>query len=241
MLMPASLLRHIASAALACALGSSAAQAALSINISHHSTGFTLWEFSGSSNYLQASPGGKISGSTLDTIIEWKGSAAASDYVPASSYNNYTVALQSGSISVSVTPSGGSATTDFVDGLHVDHDNTGDDFGISLLSADIPLANDDLVSWSGAGVFAVDSNSLNAGSFTFANYGDGGIPVNSPFGSLDLSLAVQAVPEPTSCGLAALAGAALTARRRRSYGGDPVSPCGRGSARKATSCPWVRI
>ncbi len=208
-------LRRLAAAAFACALGASAAQAALSIDVSYHSAGFTLWQFTGASTYLESSPGGTLSGSILSSIIEWKGGALTADYVPSASYNNYTTALESGSVSLSVTPSGGSATTDFVDGLHVDHDNSGDDFGISLLTADIPLAHNDLVAWTGSAVFAVDLTKLNPGSFTFTNYGDGGLPVGSPFGTLDLALTVQAIPEPSALGLSALALAAFTARRRR--------------------------
>jgi hypothetical protein len=198
-----SLLRLLACAA----LGSTSAQAALTIHVSHHSEGFTRWEFSGSANYLQTTAAGNISGSALDAIVEWKGGAATSDYVPVSTYNNYTTALQSGSISLSVTPSVGSATIGSIDGMHIDHDNSGDDFGISLLSGDIALADNDLVSWSGFGVFAVDINSINPGSFTFSNYGD--------TGALELSLTVQAVPEPNSAALATLATAGLAFRRRR--------------------------
>lgn len=89
----------------------------------------------------------------------------------------------------------------------IDHDNSGDDFGISLVAADIPLAHNDVVSWSGSGVFAVDINSLNRNSYTFSNYGD--------TGTLELALSVQAVPEPHSFALAALAAVGVAIRRRR--------------------------
>lgn len=192
------------------ALGlASAAQANLVIDIYQDADpGRTLWVFSGSAQYSETNPGGVFAGGDLASIVEWKGVTPESDYV-TSFYNNYTTSLISGSVAVSVTPSGGSAILGAIDGLHVDHDTTGDDFGISLAGSDIPLSNNALVAWSGSAVFQVDHSKLNRGSFSFQNYGD------SAYGILPLTLEV--VPEPGTAALLILgvAGLVRTAMRGR--------------------------
>ena len=105
--------------------------------------------------------------------------------------------------------------TDAIDGIHVDHDSSGDDFGVSLTAGDILLANNDLVSWSGSAVFAVDINQLNSGNFTFQNYGESVIAAGNPFGTLPLQINVSTVPEPASIGLLTAAAVGWVARRRR--------------------------
>ncbi len=184
------------------ALGlASAAQANLVIDIYQDADpGQTLWVFSGSARYSETNPGGVFAGGDLAAIVEWKGVTPESDYV-TSFYNNYTTSLISGSVAVSVTPSGGSAILGAIDGLHVDHDTTGDDFGISLAGTDITLSNDALVSWSGSAVFQVDYSKLNRGSFSFQTYGD------SAYGVLPLTLEV--VPEPGTAALLILGVAGL--------------------------------
>lgn len=195
------------------ALGmASTAQANLVINIYQDGDpGRTLWVFSGSAQYSETNPGGKFAGGDLASIVEWKGVTPESDYV-TSFYNNYTSALITGSVAISVTPSGGSAILGAIDGLHVDHDTSGDDFGVSLAGSDIPLSNNALVTWSGSAVFPVDYSRLNRGSFPFQTYGD------TSYGTLPLTLAV--VPEPGTAallmiGVAGLVGAATRGRRAK--------------------------
>lgn len=197
-------------------LGSVPARGALVIDISRHSDGFTIWHFSGSANYVESTPGGKFAGGALNLIEEWKGSGAASDFVSTGGYNNYVVAPTSGSVSLSVATTGIGVQTDLIDGIHVDHDTTGDDFGVSLSASDIVLANNDLVSWSGSAVFAVDINKLNSGNFTFQNYGESLITGGNPFGTLPLQINVSTVPEPASIGLLTAAAVGWVARRRSS-------------------------
>lgn len=197
-------------------LGSVPARGALVIDISRHSDGFTTWNFSGSASYSELFPGGKFAGGALTLIEEWKGSGAASDFVSTGGYNNHVVAPTSGSVSLSVTNTTLGVQTDLIDGIHVDHDTTGDDFGVSLTASDILLANNDLVSWSGSAVFAVDINRLNSGNFTFQNYGESLVAAGNPFGTLPLQINVSTVPEPASIGLLTAVAVGWVARRRRS-------------------------
>ena len=196
-------------------LGSVPARGALVIDIFRHSDGLTIWHFSGSATYSELFPGGKFAGGALNLIEEWKGSGAASDFVSTGGYNNHVVAPTSGSVSLSIATSGIDVQTDAIDGIHVDHDSSGDDFGVSLTASDILLANNDLVSWSGSAVFAVDINRLNSGSFTFQNYGESLIAAGNPFGTLPLQINVSTVPEPASIGLLTAAAVGWVARRRR--------------------------
>lgn len=195
-------------------LGSVPARGALVIDISRHSDGLTIWHFSGSATYSELFPGGKFAGGGLNLIEEWKGSHA-SDFVSTGGYNNHVVAPTSGSVSLSIATSGIGVQTDAIDGIHVDHDSSGDDFGVSLTAGDILLANNDLVSWSGSAVFAVDINRLNSGNFTFQNYGESLIAAGNPFGTLPLQINVSTVPEPASIGLLTAAAVGWVARRRR--------------------------
>jgi len=172
----------------------SAAQANLMIDIYEYSTpGQSRWVFSGSAQYSQNVVGGKFAGGDVSLIEEWKGGGAGSDYVKTGAYNNYTTSLISGSVTLSVTPSGGSITQGSIDGLHIDHDTTGDDFGVSLAAEDIALSADALVSWSGEAIFDVDINKLNRGTFSFLNYGENPNVSGQIYGSLPLTLEV---PEP---------------------------------------------
>ncbi|MEB3200556.1 MAG: hypothetical protein VKK62_08535 [Synechococcaceae cyanobacterium] len=187
--------------------------------------GNTLWTFSGTSTYSELAPGGRFAGGALSNIIEWKGDSA-SDYVKSGTYNNYTTSLLSGLISLTVTPQAGGPLQGSIAGLHVDHDNSGDDFGTGLSGADIPLMNGDLVSWSGSGVFAVDIANLIAGSYLFNNYGE--TLQGSPFGSLPLNLVVSttpAVPAPLPVlGSAAAFACSRRLRRRIRRAGAGLKP-----------------
>ena len=158
--------------------------------------GFTEWTFSGSSTYTEVNPGGTFAlVPPLTDIVEWKGDAL-SDYVKPQAYNNYTPTLISGSIGITVTPPSGPAQSAIITALHVDHDNTGDDFGVGLSgSMAIPLNTNDVVSWSGTGIFAVDFAKLNVGSFSFLNYGETSTTSSQPFGNLPLTISVE-VPGP---------------------------------------------
>lgn len=171
--------------------------------------GQTLWEFSGSSTYVRGTADGLISGAAdLGLIKEWKGaSGTTSDYV-SNFYNNYTTALVSGSVLVSVAKSPSNVIVDNIDGIHVDHDDSGDDFGISLALADITLNDGDVVSWSGSAVFNVDFTKLNQGTYTLNNYDN--------TGTLALTIKVENVPEPATAvvGLS-LMGSAWVVRRVR--------------------------
>ncbi|AUB80139.1 hypothetical protein THSYN_03620 [Candidatus Thiodictyon syntrophicum] len=176
----------------------SAAQANLMIDVYEYGTlGQSRWVFSGSAQYSENVVGGKFAGGDVSLIEEWKGAGAGSDYVKTGAYNNYTPSLISGSVTLSVTPSGGNIIQGLIDGLHIDHDTTtptsGDDFGVSLAAVDIALSADALVSWSGEAIFNVDINKLNRGTFSFLNYGEDPNVPGRIYGSLPLTLEV---PEP---------------------------------------------
>ena len=180
--------------------------------------GQTLWTFSGSSTYTQLLPGGKFAGGALANIEEWKGDAG-SDYVKAGTYNNFTTSMISGAISLTVTPLVGSSSSGSIVGLHVDHDTSGDDFGVGLLGSDIPLSQGDVVTWSGSGIFAVDFANLNLGSFNFLNFGGSQAVSGAIYGRLPIAMNVS-VPEidpaSTSAVLALLIGSLGLFERRRS-------------------------
>ena len=178
----------------------SAAQANLMIDVYEYSTpGQSRWVFSGSAQYSENVVGGKFAGGDVSLIEEWKGVGAGSDYVKTGAYSNYTPWLISGSVTLSVTPSGGGIIHGSIDGLHIDDDTTrptsGDDFGVSLAAVDIALSANALVSWSGEAIFDVDINKLNRGTFSFLNYGEQPLPAEpgQKYGSLPLTLEV---PEP---------------------------------------------
>jgi hypothetical protein len=166
--------------------------------------GQTRWTFSGSTTYTRVNTDGVIAGGLLADIREWKGAGAAANYVVDGTYNNYVTGLVSGSIDVSVVRGISS---------NIDHDSSGDDFGISLTSlTDIVLQDQDILGLSGSAVFAVDFAKLNQGTFQFTNYDD---PLA---GYLPITLVVQAVPEPSSAllglGLIAATGSFRRLRRR---------------------------
>jgi hypothetical protein len=195
----------IAAATLSC-LFASAAHASLTVTVVPVAApaAHTLWTFSGSSVYTQLNPGGKFAGEPFGNIVEWKGDGG-SDYVKTGTYNNYIASLLSGSIQINVTPAAGLPTPGSIAGLHIDHDSSGDDFGTGLQGiVDIPLANNDVVSWSGSGIFPVDIANLNIGTFAFSKYGETASIPSQPFGTLPLTMNVQ-VPGPLpwlGCGLA---------------------------------------
>lgn len=171
--------------------------------------GSTEWTFAGSSTYTQLNPGGSFAVvPPLTAIVEWKGDSL-SDYVKTGAYDNYTPTLTSGLISLTVTPVSGPAKSGTITALHIDHDGSGDDFGIGLAGLStspantaIPLNSNDVVSWSGSGIFAVDFVNLNIGSFLFNRYGDSTL---SRFGDLPITITVQEAPGPLpvlACGVA---------------------------------------
>jgi hypothetical protein len=194
------------------------AEAGLVVTVTPHGTsGQTIWTFSGSSTYTESAPGGKFAGGALTNIEEWKGaSGSGSDYVVAGAYNNYTTSLISGSIGLSVT-SGGSPTTASIGGLHIDHDSSGDDFGVGLIGSDVPLSNGDIVAWSGSAVFAVDIANLNFGTFSFSNYGGSQAVSGQIYGTLPLTLKVVPEIDPASLSavLALVVGCLSVVERRR--------------------------
>ena len=198
--------------AVALGLGSSlllgsAANAALQVTVTQAGAplGQSIWAFSGSARYSEQFPGGKFAAGSLTNIEEWKGNAG-SDYVKTSAYNNYTPALISGLIELTVASLTGSTATGTIVGLHIDHDTSGDDFGTGLAGLiDIPLADGDLVSWAGTGVFPVDLANLNMGSFFFANYGGSSAVSGRIYGTLPITMNVQPAPGPLpllGCGAA---------------------------------------
>ena len=168
-----------------------ASHAALTVTVGPGAPiGQSVWTFSGSSTYNQQVPGGKFAAGGLALIQEWKGDSS-SDYVKTGSYNNYVADLTSGLINIVVAPLSGSPLSGTIDGLHIDHDTSGDDFGVSLLgTVDIPLADGDSVSWSGSGIFPVDLAKLNLGSFLFSNYGED--TQGQPYGVLPINMVVSA-------------------------------------------------
>lgn len=184
------------------ALLASTADAALMITVKQGSApvGSTEWMFSGSSTYIQLNPGGAFAVvPPLTNIIEWKGDAL-SDFVKTGAYDNYTPTLASGTISLTVAPVSGPVKTATISALHVDHDDTGDDFGVGLdgsstspVNTAISLNANAVVSWSGSGIFPVDITKLNYGSFLFAKYGASS---SSRFGDLPITINVQEAPGP---------------------------------------------
>ncbi|MCS5691879.1 hypothetical protein NZK33_07750 [Cyanobium sp. FGCU-6] len=209
--------------AVALGLGSSllmgsAADAALQVTVTQAGAppGQSVWAFSGSASYTELFPGGKFAAGGVNNIEEWKGDGG-SDYVKPLTYNNYTPGLISGLIDLTVTSSTGGVRTGTIVGLHIDHDGSGDDFGAQLDgSIDIPLADGDLVSWAGSGVFPVDLANLNTGSFFFSNYGESPTVAGMIYGTLPIEINVQPVPGPLpllGCG-AAFASARRLRRRR---------------------------
>jgi hypothetical protein len=198
-------------------LSSSLCYGALMIRVTNHpslASGQTLWTFSGSTTYARVNSDAVIAGGALAGIREWKGAGAVADYVVAGAYNNYTTSLVSGSVDISVIRGISSIVSNNLDGLHIDHDSSGDDFGVSLNSlTDIILQDQDILAMSGSAVFAVDFAKLNQGTFQFSDYDD---PLA---GTLPMTLVVQAVPEPTSAmvglGLLAASGGIRRLRRRQ--------------------------
>jgi len=195
------------------ALLASSAYGDLSVTVTPDVTpGQTVWQFSGSSIFSGTAVA-KFAGGALENIEEWKG-GAGSDYVKAGAYNNVTKSLISGTIGITVTPSGTSGVDGSIGGLHIDHDNSGDDFGVGLLGSDILVPDGAVVAWTGSGVFAVDIANLNPGLFTFSDYGgsQAGGPIN---GVLPITMSV--VPEPSTwvMGAGGIACAAWGAWRRR--------------------------
>lgn len=167
--------------------------------------GSSEWIFSGSSTYSELNPGGTFAVvPPLTAMVEWKGTAA-SDYVKNGGYDNHRTEIVSGSITLTVTPASGPAVSAPIQALLVDHDNSGDDFGLGISApASIPLTADAVVSWSGQGIFAVDMAKLNVGAFPFTNYGETTPTSSQPFGTLPLTIKVQ-VPGPLpllGCGVA---------------------------------------
>ncbi len=175
--------------------------------------GQTRWTFSGSTTYTRVNSDAVIAGGSSAAIREWKGAGAVADFVVSGAYNNYLASQVSGSIDVSVIRGISSIISDNIDGLHIDHDSSGDDFGISLTTlTDIVLQDQDVLSLSGSAVFDVDFAKLNQGTFQFVDYDD---PLA---GSLPITLMVEAVPEPSSAlvglGLMAATGGIRRLRRR---------------------------
>lgn len=203
------------------ALPAATSFADLIVTVTPNSTpGHTLWTFSGSTTYVQQAAGGKFAAGAPSLIEEWKGGSPESDYVVTGAYNNHIASLQSGGINLKVT-SAGTPSFGSIDSLHIDHDTTGDDFGVGLLgTVDIPLVQGDLVEWTGSGVFDVDFTKLNLGSFSFVSYGGstlgGGIT-----GQMLLTLNVNSssVPEidpgSLSAALALVMGALALKEQRR--------------------------
>lgn len=214
---------RIASVCLALSLAALVASptlAGLVVTVTRDATpGQTLWQFSGSSTYTQIAAGGKFAGGpVLDQ--EWKGSAS-SDYVVANAYGNYTTSRISGAIGLSVK-TGGSETTAAINWLHIDHESSGDDFGVGVLGDDLPLLNGDIVSWVGSAVFAVDITKLNPGVFSFLNYGSSQAGSGTIYGTLPMTLNV-AIPEidPSSLSavVALVVGTLSLVERRRAIAG----------------------
>jgi len=176
------------------------------------SPGQTRWTFSGSTTYSKVAADGILAGGPSSAIREWKGAAAASDYVVSGGYNNYLATLVSGSVDVAVTQGISTIISSNIDGLHIDHDSSGDDFGISLTSlSDLVMQDGAILSLSGSAVFDVDFAKLNQGVFNFSDYDD---PLA---GYLPITMVVQAVPEPASSlvGLGLMVAAYGTKRLRR--------------------------
>lgn len=206
------------------ALLASTAQAGLVVTVTRDSApGRTLWTFSGSSTYSQIAAGGKFAaaGTSPTLIEEWKGGGTGSDYVVTGEYNNFTTTLVSGAIGLTVsTP--GNLYVGSIGYLHIDHDDSGDDFGVGLFGDDIPLLGGDVVAWSGSAVFDVDINKLNPGAFSFSNYGGSQAVAGQIYGTLPLTLNVS-VPEVDPASLSAVLGLVIGVlairERRRTIGG----------------------
>ena len=141
---------------------------------------------------------------------ELKGSGVAADYVSSTGpfYNNYIANYLSGNAQVRVN----SGVWYSIGALHIDHDNSGDDFGFSIVNAggDISLLSGDVLEFSGSSLFALDLGKLNIGTYTFSNWNDSA--------TTSANLSVATVPEPgewAAMGILATGLAGMVVRNRR--------------------------
>jgi hypothetical protein len=166
----------------------------------------SIFKFSGSTTY---SGTGAFLRTNSASIDEFKGTSS-SDFVNGSVtgfYNNFVTQILSGNARVGV---GGNWYD--IDYVHLDHDSSGDDFGISIVNgSDVAINNGDVLQFAGKGVFNAFVGKLNVGTYTFSD-------LNST-GTAGLTVNVYSVPEPgewAAMGIlgAGLAGLVVRSRRR---------------------------
>ena len=166
----------------------------------------SIFKFSGSTSYSGTGAFLRNNSASMD---EFKGTSA-SDFVNGSVsgyYNNFVTQILSGNARVGV---GGNWYD--IDYVHLDHDNSGDDFGISIVNgSDVAINNGDVLQFAGKGVFNASVGKLNVGTYSFSD-------LNST-GTAGLTVNVYSVPEPgewAAMGIlgAGLAGLVVRSRRR---------------------------
>jgi len=167
----------------------------------------SLFKFSGSTAFSGSGAFLRTSSAAMD---EFKGASTGSDYVNGALpgfYNNFVAQVLSGNARAGV---GGNWYD--INYVHLDHDNSGDDFGFSIVnSTDVAINNGDIIQFAGQGIVNASVGYLNPGTYTFTNLFDQG--------TANLQINVYAVPEPTewaAIGMlgAGLAGLVVRARRR---------------------------
>lgn len=199
----------------ALALGSQS-MAQLVVTVTPAGGGNTLWTFSGSATYTESAAGLEFRATTgwaEDDSTEWKGNGNSGNYVASGTYNNQHSLLVSGTnpvITVNGTPYN-------IGGVIVDHDGSGDDFGVTIAgAATVPVPANATVAFSGSAVFAVDYAKLNPGVYSFGNISHAVGGTDTGIGTLPLNMTV--VPEPETWAMVtgmSLCGVGAFLRRRK--------------------------
>ena len=203
-------------AALGALVLGSQAMAQLVVTVTPAGGGNTLWTFSGSATYAEVNVGLEFrttSGWAEEYSTEWKGSVASADYVATGAYNNQHSLLVSGTYPV-ITVNG---TPYNMGGVIVDHDSSGDDFGVTIAGVyDVPVPANATVAFSGSAVFAVDYANLNPGVYSFSSITHAVSNTDTGMGTLPLNMTV--VPEPETWAMVtgmSLCGVGAFLRRRK--------------------------
>lgn len=164
----------------------------------------SVWTFSGNGVLTIGTPAG-ASSPELEALGNLGNQDAWQDLGEYTAVNDLEGAIISGSGSITVN-----ATVYVMGTPYIDHD-TGvgvDDFGVGIVGpiANVFLAHNDAISWTGTIETNVPYNDLAPGVYGVSQYG------RDTNASLPLTLTI--VPEPTSMALLSLGGLMLLRRRR---------------------------